>query len=305
MGYARYSQLIQMKIDELQQIAAQNGLKIGKDVQFNEMGLDFLVAMVADQHDQRWVLRIPRRHGLKSQILYEKRILEFVSDHLSVAVPQWVIVDETLIAYRRLEGEPVITIDPQTYEVRWNIDQDEDHFVPSLADLILEMQDIPIDAAEKAQIKVRSIAQVRKDMSDCIDNVKQEIKVNSQLESRWRQWLDSDDYWPDFCAFVHGDLYAGHTLSNRKGEISGVIDWSEAHVGDPSVDFTGQLAAFGEHGLHQLIAAYEAKGGHVWARMTEHIVERHSTMALRYAEFALKNQLSEHIEAARQQLEQD
>ena len=43
--------------------------------------------------------------------------------------------------------------------------------------------------------------------------------------------------------------------------ISGVIDWSESHVGDPSMDFTGHLAAFGKEGLKELIGAYEAAGG--------------------------------------------
>jgi aminoglycoside phosphotransferase (APT) family kinase protein len=35
---------------------------------------------------------------------------------------------------------------------------------------------------------------------------------------------------------VHGDLHAGQILLGNDGQLTGVIDWGDAHVGDPAVD---------------------------------------------------------------------
>jgi aminoglycoside phosphotransferase (APT) family kinase protein len=35
---------------------------------------------------------------------------------------------------------------------------------------------------------------------------------------------------------VHGDLYARHLLLGAKAHLTGVIDWGDAHLGDPAVD---------------------------------------------------------------------
>lgn len=60
---------------------------------------------------------------------------------------------------------------------------------------------------------------------------------------------------------MHGDLYAGHTLVGASGRVTGIIDWTEAEVSDPSIDFTGHLLGFGAYGLEALIAEYSRAGG--------------------------------------------
>nr|QTX15045.1 Macrolide 2'-phosphotransferase [Klebsiella pneumoniae] len=49
--------------------------------------------------------------------------------------------------------------------------------------------------------------------------------------------MDNDVLWADFTQFIHGDLYAGHVLASKDGAVSGVIDWSTAHIDDPAIDF--------------------------------------------------------------------
>ncbi|MCI0343414.1 MAG: phosphotransferase [Planctomycetales bacterium] len=41
---------------------------------------------------------------------------------------------------------------------------------------------------------------------------------------------------------VHGDLYARHLLVDEAGRLAGVIDWGDAHVGDPACDLMALLA---------------------------------------------------------------
>ena len=45
-------------------------------------------------------------------------------------------------------------------------------------------------------------------------------------------WIADNSYWPPFTAPIHGDLYAGHVMVDELGQVSGMIDWAEARVGE-------------------------------------------------------------------------
>lgn len=291
-----------MKNDDILNLVASYGLQLRDDLRFNEMGIDFRVVFARDLKDSAWVLRIPRRENLDGQIQRESRILDLVKKHLSVSVPDWKIVSPNLIAYPLLENSPVITFDPTTHEITWNIDQKENQIVSSLARVLCQLHQIPVSEATASGVRLSTIQQVRQEILDNIEEVKREIGINIELENRWRRWVDTDIFWPDFSTFVHGDLYAGHILSDAVGNISGIIDWSEAQLSDSSIDFSGHLAVFGEQGLKELISEYGKIGGRVWEKMFEHTRERHSASPLKYAIFALRAKMDEHINAARSQL---
>ncbi|RAJ93193.1 macrolide phosphotransferase [Larkinella arboricola] len=101
---------------------------------------------------------------------------------------------------------------------------------------------------------------------------------------------------------MHGDLYAGHILAAKNGAISGIIDWSEGQVSDPSIDFSGHLSVFGEESLKELLSEYKKLGGMVWEGMFEQTVERHAAAPLLYGLFAIATNSDTHIEAAKVQL---
>jgi len=291
-----------MKHDILK-LAARHGLLLKEDMEFNEMGIDFRVVFVEDVKGQNWVLRIPRRETLAPQIQQEKNILERVRANLSISVPDWTMVSSEFIAYPLLKNKPVITFDPGTYEVTWNIGPDrKNHFTCSLAGILCEIHRIPCAGAQSAGLKSSTIDGVRQEILEDIETVKMEIGMRENLETRWRRWVDSDEYWPGFTSFVHGDLYAGHILSDPLGNVTGMIDWSEAQISDPSMDFSGHLAVFDEQSLQLLITEYEKQGGRVWKKMLEHCLERHAASPLKYGVYALKTNLDEHIQAVRQQL---
>jgi len=54
---------------------------------------------------------------------------------------------------------------------------------------------------------------------------------------------------------VHGDLGAEHLLVDG-GRLSGVVDWSDAAVSDPAVDFGRLLRDFGPRLLDDVVAGY-------------------------------------------------
>jgi macrolide phosphotransferase len=291
-----------MKDEDIFKLAAGYGLNLKGGLRFNEMGIDFRIVFARDLDDNAWVLRIPRREGLENQIQKEKKILELAKKYLPVSVPDWKIAAPDLIAYPLLEIDPVITFDPVTFEVAWNIDREENQYDESLARILCRLHQIPVSEAEAADLQILTPQTARREILDNIEFVSRELGMNAELESRWRKWVDTDDLWPDFSTFVHGDLYAGHILSDRKGKIGGIIDWSEARVSDPSIDFSGHLAVFGEPSLRALIRLYGECGGRVWENMFEHIRERQSAAPLKYGVFALETGSDEHINRAKAQL---
>lgn len=291
-----------METKEILQLAEEHGLQLQTDMTFNEMGIDFKVCFATDLTGKRWVLRIPRRTDLVSQIEQEKKILEIVKKHTAVAVPDWQIVSDKLIAYPLLEDNPVITFDSETYAVTWNINQQNNSYIPSLAKVLVDLHCIPAQEALSNGVKTLTAAMSRQEVFDNLEMVRRELPIGHKLETRWQRWLDNDRLWPDFTAFIHGDLYAGHILARENGEITGIIDWSEGQVSDPSIDFSGHITVFGEDSLKELLVEYEKLGGRIWEHMFEQTVERHAAAPLNYAVFAIKTNSDQHIQAVKEQL---
>jgi macrolide phosphotransferase len=291
-----------MKNQEIFNLAANHGLQLLDEMAFNEMGIDFKVGFAKSPDGTSWVLRIPRRRDLWEQIEQESKILSIARKYLSVAVPDWKIAGPKLVAYPLLEDPPIITFDEITYEVTWHMEKNNPKFVPSLAENLVKLHQIPTSEAESLGLKSLPPQLQRQEVSDRIDLVKREVGIGAALEKRWREWLDNDKLWPDFSAFIHGDLYAGHILAAESGEISGIIDWSEGQVSDPSIDFSGHVSVFGEDSLRELLTEYEKLGGKVWEGMFDQILERNSASPLNYAAFAITTRSEEHLKAAKTQL---
>jgi macrolide phosphotransferase len=291
-----------MEIEEIITLARNNGIHLKEEMNFNEMGIDFKVGFATDLDGNDWVLRIPRRDDLTEQIETEKRILKLAKKHLSVAVPNWKIANADFIAYPLLENKPVITFDAVTYDVTWNINKENSDYVHSLAKVLVDLHQVPEEEVKAFGLKITTPEMLREDVLNKVETVKRELGISEALETRWRRWLDNDKLWPNFTRFIHGDLYAGHVLASENGEVSGIIDWSEGQVSDPSIDFSGHIAVFGEESVKELIHKYQEFGGQTWEYLFEQAVERHAAAPLAYGVFAVKTNSPEHLEAAKAQL---
>lgn len=288
-----------MTTKDIRILALEHGLTITKDIGINEMGIDFRVAFVREATGQNWVLRIPRRNDMIEQIQNESRILNLAKRNLSINVPEWKIVSERLIAYPLLKDSPVLTFDAVTHEVFWNIDRNSVTYVQSLAKSMAELHAVAAEDVKKSNLKIMTPDELRPEIANHIQLVKSEIGISETLESRYRRWLDNDLLWPEFTCFIHGDLYAGHILTSKEGKISGIIDWSTAHMGDPALDFSGHVSVFGEDSLKLLITEYAKQGGRIWDRLYEQSIERAAAAPLAYGAFALECNDDGHVSAAK------
>lgn len=289
--------------ESIADIAARNGLVIDpSSVSLNEMGLDFRVGFATAVDGRRWVLRMPRRPDVMTRAQSEAAVLAMLRCHLPITVPDWQIFSEDLIAYPILPGLPGLTYDPTTYEVTWHFDKDSPPFVETLGAAIAALHAIPRAAAINAGMAPNTVADVRQKLRTDLDRVKDRFEVPAHKWDGWQAWLADDSYWPHETAVVHGDLYVGHVMVEANGRVTGMIDWTEARLGDPAIDLIGHIKGFGLESLPALIEAYRAAGGRVWPRLTEHCLKLHSAAAIAYALFALIPGAEDHHDAAQAQL---
>ncbi len=282
--------------------AARHGLHLAGAVTFNETGLDFRVGFATDAAGRRWVLRVPRRDDVQPKIEREARILDFVKRRLPVEVPDWQVRGPDLVAYPMLTDPMALVFDAETHAVTWNIDQGAEAYVTSLAEVLVALHALPVAEAVAAGIPASSPEEVRVNVHQDLERVKQEIGIGHALEAQCRRWLDSDRLWPDFSVLTHGDLYVGHVTAAADARVSGVVDWTEAEISDPSIDFAGHLAAFNLESLERLVTAYDRAGGRTWPTMVEHTRERYAASPIKYGLFAISTGNEQHLTAAKAQL---
>ncbi|MDO1450237.1 macrolide 2'-phosphotransferase [Rhodocytophaga aerolata] len=289
-------------IQQVLSLASTHGLTLqGESLSLNESGLDFLVAIARDQTDNSWVLRIPRRSDVGEKAIYENRALTLVSQHLPVAVPEWKVNTEQLIAYRLLPGTPAATIDPQVKQYQWHLDPANlaAAFTTSLSHTLVALHSIDPKEAAQGGIRVTPAKGLRTTLQLKMEQVQQEMGVCKALWQSWQEWVGEDSYWPQHTSLVHGDLHAGHILVDTQSRVSGLIDWTEAEVGDPAIDFVPYLATFGQQALSTLLTGYEQAGGKVWPRMKEHIVRQQGAYGINIALFALQSGVEEYLQMAK------
>jgi macrolide phosphotransferase len=286
-------------------LAMSHGLAVEPaSLRVEEAGLDYRVAFCRATDGVDWVLRMPRRPDVSAKVPEERRILELVRDELPVAVPDWRICSDTLIAYPLLPGRPGLTLDPVTQTPIWHFEPTSPQYARAIGEFIAALHRISPERARDAGLVVQSMDEVREEWNSHLKRVLAQFDVNATLAQRWRRWLDDEDYWRDRATFTHGELYPAHVLIDDQCNIQGVLDWTTAKVGDPAADFVFQYM-MGLEVFEQTVAAYEAAGGAKHPMFAERCARLTSASALNYALFALTSGEPEHLEAARTQLQPD
>lgn len=289
------------------EIAARQGLILNQDtLEFNESGLDFQVVFAVDQQENEWVLRLPRREDVMPRTKEEKKALDLVNEQITVfEAPNWSIYTNDLIAYKKLNGVPAGTIDHEVQNYVWELDINNvpDCFYQTLGKVLVALHNVPIEKAMKIGLTVHTPEEARQSMKKRMDVVREKIGVGDPLWERWQSWIQNNEMWPKKTGLIHGDVHAGHILIDKAGNVTGLIDWTEAKVSDMSNDFVILFRTFGEDGLELLINAYKEAGGYVWPKMKEHVIELEAAYPVAIAEFAILSGSDEYLQMARQALQ--
>ena len=181
-------------------------------------GYDFEVVIVDDE----WVFRFPRRSGVEEALEREIVLLPAIAPALPVDVPSFEHLsrDPLFVGYPLIRGEPLVDEDADGVRAflealhafdATGLPVQRPHWVDAYRDQCAEFERLvfPLLSKERRHQAVRLFGEA-------------ETLVNFEP------------------ALLHADLGPAHLLV-RDGHLAGVIDWSDACVGDPALDYAWLL----------------------------------------------------------------
>jgi aminoglycoside phosphotransferase (APT) family kinase protein len=217
------------------------------------------------------VFRFPRRRSAAMLLLREARILPLLAPHLPVPIPAPRFVGTPtpafpypFVGYPYLPGEIASDV-PLTDDTRAAL-------AAPLGAFLRALHGIAIDAATRAWAPGDEIAR--------IDLVGRAPGIVARLRGNAAALAEADvgtlvalvgrlATTPTRVApprWVHGDLYPRHLLLDDGGQLVGVIDWGDVHLGDPALDLSLAWTFLPVTAHPAFRAAYGPIDAATWAR---------------------------------------
>jgi aminoglycoside phosphotransferase (APT) family kinase protein len=181
-------------------------------------GYDFEVAIV----DDNWVFRFPRRAGVEEALRLEIVLLPLLAPALPVEVPlfEHISSDPLFVGYRLIRGEPLV-------------DEDADGVRAFLEALhTVDASRLPVERLDWVEAYREQCGEFERRVLPRLDK-----DLRPQAERLFSGAESLVDFKP---ALIQGDLGPEHLLV-RDGRLVGVIDWGDARVGDPALDYAWLL----------------------------------------------------------------
>jgi aminoglycoside phosphotransferase (APT) family kinase protein len=175
-------------------------------------GYDFHVLVL----DGRWVVRTPRRPAVAEALAVEAALLPSLADALPVEVPRFEHVS-SFVVYRLIEGEPLR-------------DEDARPFLEALH--AFDVGDLPVPAPDWTETYVEQADAFRRVVLPLLD-----VDEQPAAEALFAEAETLTGFAP---VLTHSDLGPEH-MRCRDGRLVGVIDWGDARVGDPAIDYAWLL----------------------------------------------------------------
>lgn len=257
-----------------------------KSISSPRAGQECRVRRAVDKEGVPYILRSPRSRGIAFLLKREFEFLQKSSLGKSFSRPYPVAFGACMI-HQELPGNPAITVTPGG-EPHWNAEGDSPLFIDSLAAALAEIHGSEHSADTHPPLPYLSPKSTtpREQFLDMLACVAAKNLIAPAQRDDWKKWADHTS-WPENAVPTHGDLHAGNIIINEKGIVTGLIDWTQASVSDPSHDFIFHYLGFGKKGLQLLLDSYEKQGGKVFPGMLEHIMGLWETYPMRHAFFRL------------------
>ncbi|MFB7723578.1 phosphotransferase [Nocardia sp. NPDC056100] len=174
-----------------------------------------------------WVERRPRRPEVGAQLRREARLMPWLAPRLPLPVPvPGVVSEEPLILRHRFVPGAELT-EPTANHGR------------ALGEFLRALHDVPANDALRHGLPPE--AHTRTGRAADIDRFRTEVVplLPAAQRDSALSLLDAAVVLPADTV-VHGDLGPEHVLAEN-GTLSGIIDFSDAHLGDPAIDLAWAL----------------------------------------------------------------
>jgi aminoglycoside phosphotransferase (APT) family kinase protein len=193
-----------------------------------EEGWDSLVLEV----DGEWIVRIPRRDPVREVLEWEARLLPELEPALPVPVPRFehVAEDFRAVAYRKLEGS--------------SADVSRAGPGAELGRFLAALHSFPVERARELGAPSHDRGwhgRYEAFTRGLLGRVGPMLgEARPAAEEMLSAYLDDPANFAFEPRLIHADLGPAHVLA-RGDELTGVIDWSDARIGDPALDFAWAL----------------------------------------------------------------
>jgi aminoglycoside 2''-phosphotransferase len=146
---------------------------------------------------------------------------------------------------------------------------------PTLAAFLSELHSFPIVQAVQAGIKEHTPSQWRERYQEGYTDLQErvfpllDVELRAQLERLWENFLDDRAIFTFQPVLIHSDLGCEHIFCDPlRGVLTGVIDWGDATIGDPALDFVGLHHGRGQEFTERVLAHYQCTvDAAFWRRM--------------------------------------
>lgn len=195
--------------------------------------------------DGRWVERIPRRAAVAERLRREAALLPWLAPQVPLAVPHPVVVSEDPLRLRHL----LIVGDPCS--------GDNPSHATALGGFLAALHAVSPDAALGLGVPD---AQASYDESRLTwDRFRREVApmIGPELRPAGAALLDRIAAAPLRPRLAHCDVGPAHVRVSGD-EVTGIIDWTDACLGDPAVDLAWALHGTTPAFAHAFAAGYGA-----------------------------------------------
>lgn len=187
--------------------------------------------------NHRLVFRFPKTERYRQHLLHEVNLLTFLQDRVDVAVPRYRFIskDKSFAGYELIPGETLTATvfhELSQAEKEKAIDQliafvNSYHRVDLVRFAEFEPRRREDFLANETRVKIALSEHLFPRLS---------TRERTQIEGFYKEAESLVQSVPILCA-THGDLYAYNVLWNEQASGIGIIDFSDALVGDPAKDF--------------------------------------------------------------------
>lgn len=213
--------------------------------------------------DERCVFRFPKYPHVIELLKVETSILRFIRPYLPLPVPdpEFVHLDGQPVG-GAFQGYPIIPGKPLLRATFQEIDSQEtlEALADQLAGFLKALHSLPTGEAIELTLPIYETVLEYQDMFTRIQE-----KLFGFMRPDARRW--AADHFETFLSAAsnfayspvlrHGDFGTSNLLFDAtRQQITGVIDFSSAGLGDPAVDFAGLLSSYGESFLLQCLRSY-------------------------------------------------
>ena len=177
-------------------------------------GYDFHVVVL----DDTWVVRVPRRPACAEALAVEAALLQALAPALPVEVPRFEVA-QPFAVYRLIDGTPLV---------------DEEGCVREFLEALhaFDVGELPVPRRDWLETYRAQCDEFRRLVLPALD-----ADERPRAEALFAEVDTLVGFVP---VLTHSDLGPEHLLC-RDGRLVGVIDWGDARIGDPALDYSWLL----------------------------------------------------------------